>query len=75
LRAEEGRWRLGVTLTCGPQLAATVRKRKRGEGDAGPQTGRWAARLKEKAIGLLERCGLEEGRKVEVGRAVSWVAR
>jgi hypothetical protein len=28
LRAEEGRWRLGVTLTCGPQLTASARGRR-----------------------------------------------
>jgi hypothetical protein len=51
-------------------------KMKRGGGEVGSQAGRWAVRLKEKAIGLLELCGLrEEGRKVEVGRAVSWATR
>jgi hypothetical protein len=46
LRAEEGCWRLGVTLTCGPQLAVTVRKRKGGEGEGedGPATGGWMGR-------------------------------
>jgi hypothetical protein len=53
LRAEKGCWRLGVTLTCGPQLAVTARKRKGGEG-AGPRVW-WAARAgagpKEEEVG------------------------
>jgi hypothetical protein len=49
-------------------------KMKKGEGEFGLQAGRWAAGLKEKAIGLLELCGLREGGGPLCGFGPGWGA-
>jgi hypothetical protein len=51
------------------------KKKKKGGGRCWAAGWTLGCEVKRKGFGLLERCGLEEGRKVEVGRAVSWAAR
>jgi hypothetical protein len=75
LRAEEGRWRLGVTLTCGPQLTARARERRGALALVGrvgrKRGGRWG--LDGPAAG--KRKGKKKKREVgwAAGREMGWV--
>jgi hypothetical protein len=68
---------VGATLTCGPQLAATGRKRKRGRGRCwASSSSRWAARCEDgprEGVGLHGGKRNKKGRK-ELGRALAYQA-